>query len=84
VEPWSTGPHPELSGLHAGYHHQVPNLTTRARVRAVLTLIAAADTTLTDLHGIGPLVAARFIAGVVDVRRSRLSLTTTADIADRD
>jgi transposase len=97
--------HAELSGLHAGYHHQVPNLTTRARVRVVLTLIAeddsvrailcrrrlerilaidaetaelkrqiadlvaAADTTLTDLHGIGPLVAARFIAEVVDVRR---------------
>jgi transposase len=96
--------HAELSGLHAGYHHQVPNLTTRARVRVVLTLIAdhdsvravlcrrrlerilaidaetaelkrqiadlvaAADTTLTDLHGIGPLVAARFIAEVVDVR----------------
>src|SRR5215203_3152854 len=97
--------HAELSGLRAGYHHQVPNLTTRARVRAVLTLIAdqdsvravlcrrrlerilaidaetaelkqqiadlvaAAGTTLTDLHGIGPLVAARFIAEVVDVRR---------------
>ena len=97
--------HAELSGLRAGYHHQVPNLTTRARVRVVLTLIAdqdsvravlcqrrlerilaidaetaqlkrqiadlvaAADTTLTDLHGIGPLVAARFIAEVVDARR---------------
>ena len=97
--------HAELSGLRAGYHHQVPNLTTRARVRVVLTLIAdqdsvravlcrrrlerilaidaetaelkrqiadlvaAAGTTLTDLHGIGPLVAARFIAEVVDVRR---------------
>jgi transposase len=91
--------------LRAGYHHQVPNLTTRARVRAALTLIAeddsvravlcrrrlerilaidaetaelkrqiaelvaAADTTLTDLYGIGPLAAARFIAEVVDVRR---------------
>jgi transposase len=97
--------HAELSGLRAGYHHQVPNLTTRARVRVVLTLIAeddsvravlcrrrlerilaidaetaelkrqitdlvaAAGTTLTDLYGIGPLVAARFIAEVVDVRR---------------
>jgi transposase len=97
--------HAELIGLRAGYHHQVPNLTTRARVRVVLTLIAgddsvravlcrrrlerilaidaetaelkrqitdlvaAAGTTLTDLHGIGPLVAARFIAEVVDVRR---------------
>ena len=95
----------ELIGLRAGYHHQVPNLTTRARVRAALTLIAeddsvravlcrrrlerilaidaetaelkrqivdlvaAAGTTLTDLYGIGPLVAARFIAEVVDVRR---------------
>src|SRR5215211_1424466 len=29
----------------------------------------ATGTTLTDLHGIGPLVAARFIAEVVDVRR---------------
>jgi transposase len=98
--------HAELIGLRAGYHHQVPNLTTRARVRVVLTLIADQDsvravlcrrrlerilvidaetadlkrqitdlvaatgTTLTDLHGIGPLVAARFIAEVVDVRRS--------------
>ena len=97
--------HAELIGLRAGYHHQVPNLTTRARVRAALTLIAeddsvravlcrrrlerilaidaetaelkrqivdlvaAAGTTLTDLYGIGPLVAARFIAEVVDVRR---------------
>ena len=97
--------HAELIGLRAGYHHQVPNLTTRARVRVALTLIAedasvravlcrrrlerilaidaetaqlkrqitdlvaAADTTLTDLYGIGPLVAARFIAEVVDVRR---------------
>ena len=95
----------ELIGLRAGYHHQVPNLTTRARVRVALTLIAeddsvravlcrrrlerilaidaetaelkrqivdlvaAAGTTLTDLYGIGPLVAARFIAEVVDVRR---------------
>jgi transposase len=97
--------HAELSGLRAGYHYQVPDLTTRARVRVVLTLIAydgsvravlcrrrlerilaidaetaelkrqivdlvaAANTTLTDLYGIGPLVAARFIAEVVDVRR---------------
>ena len=97
--------HAELIGLRAGYHHQVPNLTTRARVRVALTLIAeddsvravlcrrrlerilaidaetaelkrqitdlvaATDTTLTDLYGIGPLVAARFIAEVVDVRR---------------
>src|SRR5215218_3140758 len=35
--------HAELSGLRAGYHHQVPNLTTRARVRVVLTLIADQD-----------------------------------------
>jgi hypothetical protein len=106
VVPWSTGPHADLSGLRAGYHHQVPNLTSRVRVRvAALTLIteedsvravlcrrrlerilaidaetaelkrqiadlvAAAGTTLTDLHGIGPLVAARFIAEIVDVRR---------------
>ena len=32
-------------------------------------LVAAADTTLTDLYGVGPLVAARFIAEVVDIRR---------------
>jgi transposase len=104
---WSPGQpaHAELIGLRASYHHQVSNLTTRARVRVALTLIAdddsvravlcrrrlerilaidaeiaqlkrqiaelvtAAGTTLTDLHGIGPLVAARFIAEVVDVRR---------------
>ena len=35
----------------------------------IADLVAAAGTTLTDLHGIGPLVAARFIAEVVDVRR---------------
>jgi transposase len=32
-------------------------------------LVAAADTTLTDLYGVGPLVAARFLAEVVDIRR---------------
>jgi transposase len=37
--------------------------------RQIAQLVAAAGTTLTDLHGIGPLVAARFIAEVVDVRR---------------
>ena len=36
--------------------------------RRITELVAAAGTTLTDLHGIGPLVA-RFIAEVVDVRR---------------
>jgi transposase len=97
--------HSELGGLRPGYQHQVPILTTRARVRAALELIgddtsiratlcrrrlerviaidaeaadlkrqitrlvAAADTTLTDLYGVGPLVAARFIAEVVDIRR---------------
>ena len=97
--------HAELGGLRPGYQHQIPILTTRARVRAALELIgddtsiratlcrrrlerviaidaeaadlkrqitrlvAAADTTLTDLYGVGPLVAARFIAEVVDIRR---------------
>jgi transposase len=37
--------------------------------RQISKLVAAADTTLTDLYGVGPLVAARFIAEVVDVRR---------------
>ena len=37
--------------------------------RQIVDLVAAAGTTLTDLYGIGPLVAARFIAEVVDVRR---------------
>jgi len=37
--------------------------------RQITDLVAAAGTTLTELHGIGPLVAARFIAEVVDVRR---------------
>jgi transposase len=36
--------------------------------RQIADLVAAAGTTLTDLHGIGPLVAARFIAEVIDVR----------------
>ena len=97
--------HAELGGLHPGYQHSIPNLTSQARVQAALTLIcgddsvradlcrrqlqrmltidaeaaqlkreiaalvAATGTTLTDLHGVGPLVAARFIAEVVDVRR---------------
>ena len=37
--------------------------------RQITGLVAAADTTLTDLYGVGPLVAARFIAEVVDIRR---------------
>ena len=37
--------------------------------RQITRLVAAADTTLTDLYGVGPLVAARFIAEVVDIRR---------------
>ena len=37
--------------------------------RQIAQLVAATGTTLTDLHGVGPLVAARFIAEVVDVRR---------------
>jgi transposase len=97
--------HAELGGLRPGYQHQIPILTTRARVRAALdligqdtsiravlcrrrlerviaidtetaqlkrqiaTLVAAANTTLTDLYGVGPLVAARFLAEVVDIRR---------------
>ena len=35
----------------------------------ICKLVAAADTTLTDLYGVGPLVAARFLAEVVDIRR---------------
>ena len=35
----------------------------------ITRLVAAADTTLTDLYGVGPLVAARFLAEVVDIRR---------------
>jgi transposase len=97
--------HAELGGLRPGYQHQIPILTTRARIRAALELIgddtsvravlcrrrlervlaidtetaelkrqisklvAVADTTLTDLYGVGPLVAARFLAEVVDIRR---------------
>lgn len=37
--------------------------------RQITSLVAAADTTLTNLYGVGPLVAARFIAEVVDIRR---------------
>ena len=97
--------HAELTGLSPGYQHQVRSLTTRARVRQVLDLIAgdhsvranltrrrleriividaeaaqlkrdiaalvtAAGSTLTDIHGVGPLVAGRFLAEVVDARR---------------
>jgi transposase len=97
--------HADLTGLSPGYQHQVRTLTTRARVRRVLELIAdnhsvradltrrrlerimvidaeaaqlkrdiaalvtAAGSTLTDIHGVGPLVAGRFLAEVVDARR---------------
>ncbi|EON22137.1 transposase [Nocardioides sp. CF8] len=97
--------HAELTGLSPGYQHQVRSLTTRARVRQVLQLIADdhsvradltrrrlerimvidaeaaklkrqiaalvvdAGSTLTDIHGVGPLVAARFLAEIVDARR---------------
>jgi len=37
--------------------------------RQISKLVAAADTTLTDLYGVGRLVAARLIAEVVDIRR---------------
>jgi transposase len=37
--------------------------------RQISKLVAAADTTLTDLYGVGPLVAARFLAEVLDIRR---------------
>ena len=37
--------------------------------RQITRLVAAADTTLTDLYGVGPLVAARFLAEVVNIRR---------------
>jgi transposase len=37
--------------------------------RQIGGMVAAADTTLTDLYGVGPLIAARFIAEVVDIHR---------------
>ena len=37
--------------------------------RQIAGLVAASGTTLTNLHGVGPLIAARFLAEVVDVRR---------------
>src|SRR5215212_246397 len=37
--------------------------------RQITGLVAAADTTLTDLYGVGPLIAAQFIAEVVDIHR---------------
>ncbi|WP_211754719.1 IS110 family transposase [Nocardioides gansuensis] len=109
--------HADLTGLVPGYQHQIPNLTSRARVRQVLDLLTTLDTphdgspgtgthlvradltrrrlerviaidaeaaalkrqiaglvedagsTLTDIHGIGPIVAARLLAEVVDARR---------------
>jgi transposase len=111
--------HADLTGLVPGYQHQIPNLTSRARVRQVLELLTHLDhttastaatgggshrmradltrrrlerviaidaeaatlkrqiadlvddtgTSLTTIHGIGPVVAARFLAEVVDARR---------------
>jgi transposase len=37
--------------------------------RQIAGLVAASGTTLTNLHRVGPLIAARFLAEVVDVRR---------------
>lgn len=37
--------------------------------RQIAALVDAAGSTLTDIHGVGPLVAARFLAEVVDARR---------------
>lgn len=97
--------HADLHGLFPGYHHQVPNLTTRTnlaaalqlleadtRIRAELTrrrlvrvaeidaeaaelkqriagYVKAAGSTLTSIYGVGPIIAARFLAEVVDINR---------------
>jgi transposase len=97
--------HADLVSLRPGYQHHVPTLTTRSRIREVITLlegddsvrveltrrrlervieidaesralkrriaalVAATGTTLTTMYGIGPLVAARFLADVVDIDR---------------
>jgi transposase len=37
--------------------------------RQIATLVAESGTTLTDMHGVGPVVAARFLAEVVDITR---------------
>lgn len=37
--------------------------------KQIATLVAASGSTLTSIYGIGPLVAARFLAEIVDVRR---------------
>jgi transposase len=42
---------------------------TRALKRRIAALVTASGTTLTAMYGIGPLVAARFLADVVDIDR---------------
>lgn len=37
--------------------------------KQIATLVAATGSTLTNIYGIGPLVAARFLAEIVDIRR---------------
>jgi transposase len=37
--------------------------------RQIAALVTASGTTLTDMHGVGPVVAARFLAEVVDIAR---------------
>ena len=37
--------------------------------KQITTLVEAEDTSLTDIYGVGPIVAARFLAEVVDIRR---------------
>ena len=45
--------HAELSGLHPGYQHSIPNLTSRARVQAALTLICDDDSVRGDCVAVG-------------------------------
>jgi transposase len=97
--------HAELTGLQPGYQQQIRTLTSRARIKAALellandtgiradlsrrrlervlqidteasamqrhiaALVAESGTTLTEMHGVGPVVAARVLAEVVDIRR---------------
>ncbi|WP_158894674.1 transposase [Amycolatopsis anabasis] len=45
------------------------DLEIRSLERRIRRMIAESGTTLTDIHGVGPLVAARIIGEVGDIRR---------------
>ncbi|GAA1372409.1 IS110 family transposase [Luteococcus sanguinis] len=66
--------HMDLMGLFPGYQKTITTLTQRRHLNAAIELVTNdprnnSGTRLTQIYGVGPLVAARFLALVVDVNR---------------